>query len=56
MQQIVEEVDRWFGFGVPKILTLGRYRGGGRSDELPEGAIGLAVIIATPYVVYAVTR
>ncbi|MBA3639804.1 MAG: hypothetical protein M3541_15160 [Acidobacteriota bacterium] len=51
MQQIVEEVVRWFGFGVLKILTLGRYRGGGRADELSGGAIGLAVLIGTSYLV-----
>ncbi len=56
MQQIIEEVVRWFGFGLLRILTLGRYRGGGQSDEVSEGATGLAVIIGTASVVYSVAR
>ena len=56
MQQIIEEVVRWLGFGILRVVTLGRYRGGKESDQLPEGAIGLAAIIGTAFVVFGLMR
>lgn len=50
MQFVIEDVVRWFGFAVLKAFTLGRYRGGRSSDQLAEGAIGLAVIAGTTYI------
>ena len=56
MQHIVEALVRWIGFGVLRTITLGRYRGGRPTDDLPEGAIGLAVIVGATFVVVAVMR
>ena len=52
MQHIIEDVVRWLGFGVLWLVTLGRYRGGGHSDRLPEGAVGLAVIVGFAFAVW----
>lgn len=56
MQDIIEDVVRWFGLGILWVITLGRYRGGGHSDRLPEGAFGLAIIIGATDAVFAVVR
>ena len=52
MQEVIEEVVRWLGWGALRIATLGRYRGGTDQDRLPEGAIGLGIVIAAAYVFY----
>lgn len=46
MQSIVEELVRWVGYAVLRTVTLGTYRGGTEDDRLPEGAVGLGVLIA----------
>ena len=51
MQELIEEVVRWFGYVVLKALTFGSYTGGGSSDRLPEGACGLGVIALVTYLV-----
>jgi hypothetical protein len=56
MQVVIEEIVRWIGFGILRVVTLGRYRGGRPGDELPEGAIGLALIIGTTFLVLAAMR
>lgn len=52
MQDVIEEIIRWLGWGALKIATLGRYRGGAEQDRLREGAIGLGIVIAAAYVFY----
>ena len=37
MQFLIEDAVRWFGFGLLRIVTFGRYRGGRPSDQLAEG-------------------
>jgi len=41
---ILEEGIRLIGLAVLKILSLGRYRGGGEPARLVESAIGIGVI------------
>lgn len=53
MQDIIEELIRWVGYVALRVVTFGRYRGGGRDDRLPEGAVGLGVLVAVTYVSYA---
>ena len=50
MQELIAELIRWVGYLVLRILTLGRYRGGGAANELREGAFGLAIIALVTYV------
>ena len=52
MQDVVEEAVRWLGWGALKIVTFGRYRGGADRDRLPEGALGLGIVIAAAYAFY----
>ena len=52
MQDVIEEVVRWLGWSALKIVSLGRYHGGADQDRLPEGAIGLGIVIAAAYVFY----
>ena len=52
MQEIIEEVIRWFGYGTLKLATFGFYHGGRPHDELVEGAVGLGIIIASTYLFY----
>ena len=52
MQELLAELVRWLGYLVLRMITLGRYVGGKTSDEIPEGAFGLAVIVAVTFVVY----
>jgi len=49
MQGIIEDVVRWVGCAVLPVITLGRDRGGAQADRLPDGAVGLAVIIGLTY-------
>ncbi len=56
MQDVVEEMVRGLGWGALKMATLGRYRGGGQRDRLSEGAIGLAIVIASAYVFFVLGR
>lgn len=50
MQELIEQVIRWFGYVVLRAVTLGRYTGGTSSDELTEGALGLVLIALVTYV------
>lgn len=54
MQDIIEELLRLVGYATLKIGTLGRYRGGDQHGRLPEGAIGLGVLVGLGYLSYAV--
>lgn len=54
MQDLIEEFIRGIGYVSLRAMTFGRYRGGGRDDRLPEGAVGLAVVAALLYVTYAI--
>ena len=40
------------GWGVLKLISLGRYRGFQVNDALFEGAVGLATLLAAGYAVY----
>ena len=46
MQQVIEEIIRWLGWSALKLMTFGRYKGGGPSDVVAEGGVGLAIIAA----------
>ena len=50
MQILIEELVRWVGYAVLRVVTLGRYTGGTSSDHLLEGALGLALIALITYV------
>jgi hypothetical protein len=52
MQDLIEGTIRWFGYGALKLTTLGIYRGGRPQDEVPEGAVGLGIIIGSTYLAY----
>ena len=49
-QALIEELVRWIGYAVLRIVTLGRYAGGTSNDQLLEGALGLALIALVTYV------
>lgn len=50
MQALIEELVRWIGYAVLRLVTLGRYAGGTSNDHLLEGALGLALIALVTYV------
>ena len=52
MQDVIEELIRGIGYGVLRLVTWGRYRGGRPTDRLFEGALGLGLILASAFVVY----
>jgi hypothetical protein len=52
MQQLIEELIRGVGYVVLRLATFGRYRGGGETDRLAEGAIGFGLILAAGFVFY----
>ena len=52
MQDVVEELIRWIGYGALWVVTLGRYRGGTGDDRLPEGAAGMVVVFGVIYLTY----
>jgi hypothetical protein len=54
MQDVIEEIVRWLGYGAFWLATFGRYRGGGREDRLAEGAVGLGIIVGFAYLLYVV--
>jgi hypothetical protein len=54
MQDVIEEIVRWLGYGAFWLTTLGRYRGGGRQDRLAEGAVGLGIIVGFANLLYVV--
>ena len=56
MQGIIEEVIRWFGYGMLKLATFGFYRGGQPQDELAEGAVGLGIMIGSTYLFYVLLQ
>ena len=47
---LIEELVRWVGYAVLRIVTLGRYAGGTSSDHLREGALGLVLIALVTYI------
>ena len=53
MQEVLEELVRWIGYAVLRLVTLGRYKGGGREDRLREGALGLGLLAAVTYAAVA---
>ena len=55
MEILIEEAIRWVGYLLLRVITLGRYVGGGSKDRLSEGAIGLALIALVAYVVVALS-
>jgi len=52
MEVLIEEVIRGIGYLTLKLVTLGRYAGGGRGDRLREGALGLVLVGIGFYVGY----
>jgi len=56
MQDIIEELIRWLGYAILRFVTFGRYRGGTQDDRLPEGAVGLCVVVGLVYLTYALWR
>lgn len=56
MQGLIEELIRGIGYASLWLVTLGRYRGGGEGNRLPEGAIGFAIVLAVAYAMYAAGR
>ena len=50
MEALIEELVRWFGYAVLRVVTLGRYTGGTSSDHLREVALGLALTALITYV------
>jgi hypothetical protein len=54
MECLVDEVIRGIGYLTLKLVTLGRYAGGGSGDRLREGALGLVLIAIGFYVSYVV--
>jgi len=54
MQELVEELIRWVGYGGLRLVTLGRYRGGTENDRLSEGAVGFGIVIGFAYLTYLV--
>jgi hypothetical protein len=54
MQEVIEEIVRWLGYGALQLVTFGRYRGGGRDDRLAEGAVGFGIIVGSAYLFYVV--
>ena len=55
MQDLIEEAIRWVGYLSLRVITLGRYVGGGSEDRLSEGAIGFALIALVSYVIVAMS-
>ena len=53
MQDVIEDIIRWLGWALLKLLTLGRYRGGQPADALAEGSVGFVLIVAVAILVYA---
>ena len=53
MQDLIEELIRWIGSGVLRLITFGQYRGGGRDDRLHEGAVGFGIVVVVSYAAYA---
>jgi len=52
MEVLIEEVIRGIGYLTLKLVTLGRYAGGGTGDRLREGALGLVLVGIGFYVGY----
>ena len=50
MQDIIEELIRGIGYVALRVVTFLRYRGGRQRDRLPEGAIGLGIVVVVAYV------
>jgi hypothetical protein len=50
MEGLIEELIRWLGYAVLRIVTLGRYAGGTSNDHLREIALGLVLIALVTYV------
>ena len=50
MEVLIEELIRWLGYAVLRIVTLGRYAGGTSNDHLREIALGLVLIALVTYV------
>ena len=55
MQELIEEAIRWVGYLSLRVITLGRYVGGGSKDRLSEGAIGFALVALVSYVIVALS-
>ena len=55
MQSVIEELIRGVGYVTLRLITLGRYRSKSTDDRLPEGAIGLALLVLLAYLTYALT-
>jgi hypothetical protein len=53
MQELIEEVIRGIGYLALKLVTWGRYAGGGAGDRLREGALGLVLVAVGLYVLYS---
>ena len=52
IEGIIEVGFRTLGWGVLKLITLGRYRGFEANDLAREGAVGLATVLAVGYGLY----
>ena len=52
MQELIEELIRGIGYLALKLVTGGRYAGGGAGDRLREGALGLVLVAASFYIAY----
>jgi hypothetical protein len=53
MQEILDELVRWTGYATLRLVTIGLYRGGGTSDVVLEGAVGIVVVAGLVYLTYA---
>jgi hypothetical protein len=49
---VIETGLQAIGWGVLKLISLGRYRGFQQEDALFEGAVGLGTLLAAGYAVY----
>jgi hypothetical protein len=52
MQDLVEELIRGIGYFALRLVTFGRYRGGGETDRLFEGALGFGIVGVAAYGIY----
>lgn len=41
----IYEIPRGFGWGILKVVTLGRYRESHPADCVTEGVVGLAILV-----------
>lgn len=52
VQELIADLIRSIGYVALRLMSLGRYRGGGPHDGVPEAAIGLAIVLIVLYLFY----